>query len=140
MINWILPLLKPSFWFNVSMVPFMPWLETALPIALAFVGLVGVVAFVYAKFGKGVEKDARKFWRAIGTATLLAGLVGGIIYFFHWQRVPYLSMRVLWLFWLAGFGYWAYAIWKTYFKKLPEQRLEEKERAAYEKWLPKPKH
>ncbi|MCK9361119.1 hypothetical protein M0Q28_02715 [Patescibacteria group bacterium] len=139
MFNWILPLFKPSFWFNAMAVPFMPWLERALPIVLAFIGLAGVVALVYAKFGKGVEKDARKLWREIGTASLLAGLAGGLLYFFHWQRVPYLSMRLFWLLWLAGFGYWAYVIWKTHFKQLPAVRAQERERAAYEKWLPKPK-
>jgi hypothetical protein len=139
MFNWILPLLSPSFWLNAMAVPFMPWLERVLPILLAFIGLAGVVALVYANFGKGVAKEARKLWRDIGMASLLAGLAGGVLYFFHWQRVPYLSMRLFWLFWIVGFGYWAYAIWKVHFKQLPAQRIQERERAAYEKWLPKPK-
>lgn len=136
--NWILPLFKPSFWFNLSAVPFMPWLERALPIALVAIGLAGVVALIYATYARGIAKDAKRLWRRIGTAALLAGLSGGVIYFFHWQRVPYLSMRLFWLCWLVGFGYWAYRIWHDEFRKLPGERAKDAEREAYEKWLPKP--
>lgn len=139
MFNWILPLLKPSFWFNPMAVPFMPWLERALPIVLAFLALAGVVVMVYAKFGKGIEKSVRTLWREVGTILIMAGLSGGILFFFHWQRVPYLTMRVYWLIWVIGFGYWKYLIWKRHFKQLPAERAKAAERAAYEKWLPKPK-
>lgn len=134
-----LTLLTLGFWFNPMAVPFMPWLERALPIALAFIGLAGLVAMIFARYGKGIEKDVRKMWMRIGSAAVSAGVLGGIMFFFHWQRVPYLTMRVYWLLWLVGFGYWAYLIWKDHFKKLPQQRAQERERAAYEKWLPKPK-
>lgn len=132
-------LLTPGFWFNPMAVPFMPWLERALPIVLAFFGLAAVVALVYAKFGKGVSKELRALWRDVGTIALTASLSGAVLFFFHWQRVPYLSMRVYWLIWLLAFGYWKYAIWRRHFKLGPAERARAQERAAYEKWLPKPK-
>lgn len=138
MFNWILPLFKPSFWFNIMAVPFMPWLERGLPVVLAAFFLGGLVAMVYARYAKGVGKDARRLWRRMGSSAFFAGFSGAVLLFFHWQRVPYLSMRFYWLCWLAGFGYWGYSIWHDEFRKLPGERAKEAERASYEKWLPKP--
>ncbi len=135
--NWILPLFKPSFWFNLQAVPFMPWLERFLPffMAVLMVAAFGLVAYV--RRAK-LEKDARRFLRRVSACAGWAGLAGLVLYFFHWQDVPYLSMRVLWLFWIGGFGYWAYDIWKEHFRLRPAARARQRERAAYEKWLPKP--
>ena len=139
MINWILPLFRFSFWFNMSMVPFMPWLERSLPIFLAALAAAGVGMLLFSKLGKGLEKTNRRFWRQSGTAALLSGLTGLLLLFFHWQRVPVLTMRILWVVWGVGYGYWGFAIWKEHFKILPAERAKAAERAAYEKWLPKPK-
>lgn len=139
MINWILPLFRLSFWFNISMVPFMPWLERSLPIVLAALTAAGVGMLLFSRVGKGLEKSRRRFWRQAGSSGLLAGLTGLLLYAFHWQRVPVLSMRVLWAFWAGGYGYWFYAIWKEHFKTLPAERAKQAEREVYEKWLPKPK-
>ncbi len=139
LLNWILPLFKPSFWFNMQYLPFMPWLEQALPIVMAALVAIGIGLLVFGRFGKGLEKERRMMFRQLGTKELMAGLVGLLLFFFHWQRVPFLTMRVLWLIWAIGFGYWAYVIWKEHFKVGPAERAKAAERAAYEKWLPKPK-
>ncbi|MEK7473195.1 MAG: hypothetical protein AAB668_00485 [Patescibacteria group bacterium] len=135
--NWILPLFKPSFWFNLQTVPFMPWLERFLPFFLVVLFLVASAVFVYIRRGKW-PKETRRFIRRVGTCIGWAGASGLVLYFFHWQAVPYLSMRILWLFWIGGFGYWGYDIWHDHFRVTPAQKAKEQERAAYEKWLPKP--
>jgi hypothetical protein len=136
--NWILPLFKPSFWFNLQTVPFMPWLERFLPFFMAVLMLAAFCATAYSRWGK-TEKDQRRLLRRAASLTGFAGLTGLVLYFFHWQYVPFLSMRILWLCWMGGFGYWTYRIWHEQFRRRPAELAKERERAAYEKWLPKPK-
>lgn len=136
--NWILPLFKPSFWFNVQAVPFMPWLERFLPFAMAVSLLASLGLLVFIRQRK-TDKDERRFLKRLAALVGWAGVAGLVLYFFHWQYVPYLSMRILWLFWIGGFGYWAYDIWRERFRVLPAEQAKARERAAYEKWLPKPK-
>lgn len=136
--NWILPLFKPSFWFNLQAIPFMPWLERFLPFFLAVLVLASVAALGYLRMGK-LPKETRQWVKRVGACVGWAGASGLVLYFFHWQQVPYMSMRILWLFWIGGFGYWGYDIWNDEFRVRPAQRAKEQARAAYEKWLPKPK-
>jgi hypothetical protein len=136
--NWILPLLSPSFWFNTQTVPFMPWLGRFLPIFLGVFVLAGIGFSIYPRVVK-LEKDLRRLWKRLAGCLGWAGFAGLVLYFFQWQYVPFLSMRVLWLFWLGGFGYWGYEIWHDHFHILPAQRAKDLERAEYEKWLPKPR-
>lgn len=137
--NWILPLFKPSFWFNLQATPFMPWLERLLPFFMAVLTVFSLGTLAYVRWGK-TDKDRRRFLRRVASLAGLAGIAGLVLYFFHWQYVPYLSMRILWLFWIGGFGYWAYDIWHTQFRLRPAELAKARERAAYEKWLPKPKN
>lgn len=138
MLEWILPLFTPSFWFNVRPVPFMPWLERFLPFFMGVLVLAGIVGFLYAR-AANVDKDERRFLKGAAACLGWAGAVGWVLLFFHLQAVPYLSMRVLWLCWLAGFGAWGYLVWKERFRTIPALRAADRDRAAYEKWLPKPK-
>ena len=139
MFNWILPLFKLSFWFNLEALPFMPWLDRALPIVMALGLALGIAAMGYAAKAKGLEKDFRHLVRSLGALGFWAGLTGLILYFFVWERIPVLSMRVFWLVWLGGFGWWKWKIYQAYFKVRPAEIAKQKEREAYEKWLPKPK-
>lgn len=139
MINWILPLFKLSFWFSLDALPFMPWLDKALPIFMAAIMVIGFGLLIYANYGKGLDKDMRHLWRRLGSLSVWAGISGLILYFFVWERIPVLSMRVFWLVWLVGFGWWKWKILKDHFRVLPAEKAKLKEREAYEKWLPKPK-
>ncbi|MEI7512137.1 MAG: hypothetical protein WCK01_01615 [Candidatus Uhrbacteria bacterium] len=139
MFNWIIPLLRPGFWFDMNAQPFMPWLDKALPIFLAFVLVVGIGCFVFARFVKGFDKDNVRLIKRLGSLSIWASLSGLLMYAFVWERVPVLSMRVLWVVWVIGFGWWKLVILNEHFRKLPAEKLRTKEREAYEKWLPKPK-
>jgi len=139
MFNWIIPLLRPGFWFDVQAQPFMPWLDKALPILMSALVAIGIGLLIFAHYGKGLEKDKRRLWSRVGSLELCAGLSGLILYFFVWEGVPVLSMRIFWVVWVVGFGWWKWVIWNEHFRMIPAAKAKEKERAAYEKWLPKPK-
>jgi hypothetical protein len=139
MFNWLLPLLHPGFWFDLNAVPFTPWFEKGLLIVLAASLVVGIGLFIYVRLAKGLDKDGRRMWRRFGLLSLCAGASGFLLYFFVWERVPVLSMRIFWVVWVFGFGYWKWNIWKEHFRLIPAEQAKAKEREAYEKWLPKPK-
>jgi len=139
MFNWLLPLLRPSFWFDVNAQPFTPWFEKGLLVVLAASLAIGIGLLVYARFAKGLEKEARRMWSRFGTLSSCASISGFILYFFVWEGVPVLSMRIFWVVWLVGFGWWKWVIWKEHFRMIPAAKAKAKEREAYEKWLPKPK-
>ena len=139
MFNWILPVLRPGFWFSVNAQPFMPWLDKALPIFMAFLLVLGIGFLAYGRMAKGIEKESRRFWHRVGMLEFSAGVTGLLLYFFVWQGIPVLSMRILWVVWLGGFGWWKWMIWKEHFRMIPAEKAKAKEREAYEKWLPKPK-
>lgn len=118
----------------------MPWLERSLPIVMAAFTAAGVGLLLYVRLAKDLSKDSRRLYRRFGMLGVSAGLVGLIMYFFQWQQVPILTMRILWVVWFGGFAWWAWKIYEEHFRLMPAERAKEQERAAYEKWLPKPKN
>jgi fatty acid desaturase len=128
-----------GFWFNLTAVPFLPWIDKALLILLTGLLLAGAALHVYIK-KTSIPKDMRPVYVGATAWLVWAAVVGFLLYGFTWQRIPVLSMRLFWLFWLGGFGYWKYALWHAYKVEIPAARASAKEREAYEKWLPKPKH
>jgi hypothetical protein len=137
--NWILPLFKLDFWFNLTAIPFMPWLDKALPIVMLAALVIGIAMLAYGAKARGLDKDRRQLISSLGAVGFWAGISGLLLYFFVWESIPVLSMRVFWIVWLVGFGYWKWTIYRRYFRLLPAEKAKQKEREAYEKWLPKPK-
>lgn len=133
------PLLRADYWFNLQALPFLPIVDKAIAIFLvALLILSGVLWYV--SHSKQLEKDQRRIARRFSHLSLWAGIVGLILYSFTALRIPILSMRIFFLVWLLGFGWWKWTILRYAFKEMPMMKTKEAERAAYEKWLPKPKH
>lgn len=147
MFNFFLPLFRLSFWFGIQPVPFSLWIDRFI-LAVMFALLAASVAcYVVANLAqsKGAwqerfDHDARRVLRRGAQCLFWASIVGFVLYGMTWQSIPVLSMRVLFVFWAAGFGWWGWQIVRYAWRELPLLRTRLAERAAYEKWLPKPKN
>ncbi len=138
MLGFFKPLITFSFWFSLFPQPFSRVFDVLLLWGNVAVILAGIALLVFLARIK-LEKDLRRPTRFCGAFLIWFGLVGLLLYAFTWLRIPILSMRFFYLVWLAGYGAWAWRIWKDIFMIRPQRKREEAERAAYEKWLPKPK-
>ena len=137
--GYIGPLLRFSFWFSLEAIPFTAWAGTlifGLSVGL-ILGGIGVRAWISRK--KSMDKDMRLVYRRVSSCLVWAGVVLNVLYWLTWLEIPVLSVRFLFLVWLGGFAWWAYAITHHVLKIMPAERAKLAEKQAYEKWLPKPK-
>ncbi len=135
--GYIRPLLSLSFWFNTDPGPFVPWADRFILFFMGVLLLAGIVVSVMAR--RQAIKDRRHLFQRIAALLCWAGLTGLFLYAFSWQRIPVLDMRLFFVLWLIGYGWWGYVIGRYAFKELPALNAAQAEKAAYEKWLPKPK-
>lgn len=137
--EYIEPILKLSYWFNMTAIPFLPAVDKAVLIVLYGLLVAGIACAIYAKLAKKMEKDMKRLLRRYASAATTAGVFGLLLYSFTWQRVPFLSMRFFFVIWFAVFAYWFWIIIRFQMKELPVRRKMREEQAAREKWLPKKK-
>lgn len=140
----IAPLFRIDFWFHVQPIPFIPWVGVVIfwvMIGLLVISLLSLLITNLAS--RGVEplhhvldKPMRQMWRAISRMTFIAGLSGLLLYWFTWDGVPFLSMRIFFLVWFIIFAWWKILILRQAKKR---KTITDPAKEAYEKWLPKPK-
>lgn len=136
--NLIKPLLSLSYWFNYYATPFSPWSSKLILVLMALLAFAAIALLIW----KGRMKDIAKRHAAsrIAICDLVAALVGLFLWFVTYEGVPFLSMRIFWVVWLFVFGAWKYLIYRNYKKDISNATMShDPERAAYEKYLPKPK-
>ena len=132
------PILTPGYWFTPTPVPFMPIVDTALLVTFSVLFIVGILALVLRIRGR-MDKLMRRAVIRAGMALFSTGLVGLILYAFSYERVPYLSMRILFFLWAVWFVCWAYRLFRHVTTDIPAVRAEQMERNQFNKWLPKRK-
>ncbi len=115
----------------------MPIVSYAL-LALVVLFLIGAVIVRFHR-NKLEDKFLRRIWNRVFACLLSAGLIGLVLYFFTWQRVPVFGMRMFWPIWLMAHLVWGYKIWARARRDIPTMQAERAKREAYEKWLPKAK-
>lgn len=132
------PLLTLGYWFSLTPAPFAPWAERALLAIFAAFFIAGIVVWMIqmrSGYGKFVK-------RALGRAASLlswTGLVGLFLWICAYEGVPLLSMRVVYLLWLAWVGIGAWFIIRYVWVEIPAMEARNRERMEREKWLPKKK-
>ncbi len=131
-------LLRPGYWFSLQAIPLLLW--SRWMIFSVMIALL-VCAIVLSSLGarKETEKSRRRILRRFAHVSGWAGTIGLILLGLTWIQVPILSMRFFFVVWFLGFGYWAWTILRYMTRELPLLNKRVAERAAYEKWLPKPK-
>ena len=130
-----------GYWFHVYAIPFLPSVSIAIVLILSILTLgggIGYIFFLSSRFEK-LDKYERRLWRSVSLACFWFGVAGFLLFAMTGQRIPILSMRIWWVVWL-GIVIWVVSRFvRRARKKIPAERRLYSERAAYEKWLPKPK-
>ncbi len=132
------PLLQSGYWFSLTPIPFLPWAGWLVFGMMSLLLIVGIGLW-WMGYGGRFSKERRRIYRRWSSVGIWSGLAGLLIYSFTWLRIPVLSIRALFLVWMIGFGYWAWTIFRHIAYVQPIMDKQKAERAAYEKWLPKPK-
>ncbi|MDD4995263.1 MAG: hypothetical protein PHW53_02270 [Patescibacteria group bacterium] len=132
----ISPLLKISYWFDRR----PPALEPAAQQVFfyVFAGLVALSVVISIIIKKKKEEDpwVAKGFQKVSSWCLTMGVAGLMIFFFSFEQVPILSMRI----WFAGWAVWA-VIWMIFIimffvKTIPAEKSRIKEKERLEKYLP----
>jgi hypothetical protein len=129
-------LLSPTFWFQIQPPPILVWSGRIMLACFSAMVILGIVAKVYG-VKAGLDKLVRRAVERAGTLLLIMGLVGLLMYFISYERVPVLSMRALYLVWLFGLGLWAWSLYRYVKIEIPSKRSMAAEREKLTKWLPK---
>jgi len=131
-------LLSFNYWFLAQPAMFVSWAGTVLLVVFTALAVVGLVAKIYG-VRAGLDKFVRRAVQRAGTCLLSMGLVGLLHYFFVFERVPVLSMRIWLLVWLVAILLWAWSILRYVRVEIPKANAMKAERERLNKWLPKAK-
>jgi hypothetical protein len=131
-------LLSPSFWFNPAPALLMPFMQTGFIVLFTAMTVLGVVAYVV-RFRLGLEKLTRRALERAGNCLMTCGLLGLALVGMTYERIPFLSMRILFVVVLATFGYWMYKIYQYVWVEIPKIKANRQQQDEYNKWLPKRK-
>ncbi|MCA9384813.1 MAG: hypothetical protein KC662_03835 [Candidatus Magasanikbacteria bacterium] len=136
--NFITPLFSLSFWFSYYATPFSPWVSKLILILLAVLALSSILLLLWKRQLKDIVK--RHAASRLATCGITSVIVGLLLWLMTYENIPFLSARIFWLLWLGIFGTWKAMIFRRYQKEQRDARMtHDPERAAYEKYLPKPK-
>lgn len=117
---------------------FLGWIGTSLLVLFSLMAVAGLVIKVYA-IKSNLEKYKKRAVHKIGSLFLTMGVVGLLLYFFTYERLPVLSMRIWLIVWLGMIGLWIWSIYKFIKLEIPRVEALRQEREKLEKWLPKKK-
>ncbi|MBI4262648.1 hypothetical protein HY624_03935 [Candidatus Uhrbacteria bacterium] len=131
----IQPLLTLDFWFKLTPDPFLE--SSALLLRVLFWGMLalGIIArFAIAYFRK--DKWKQKIAQRVSQVLLSMGVFGLFLFWFSYERFPFLSMRLWYLAWLAGAIVWFIALLLYVFRTVPAERHAQGEQKEKAKYLP----
>lgn len=132
------PLLTFQFWFNVNPTPFIPFVDRFILILMIVLVVGGIVA-LWLRAQKKHEKMVRRAFLRAGFLGVISGIVGLAFYFATFERVPFLSMRFIWVIWLLWTGVEARSLYRYVTIDIPAKAEVQAERERINKWLPKKK-
>ena len=131
----IQPLLTAAFWFDMTPDPFLE--SSSFLLRVLFWGMIvlGVIArFAIAYFRQ--DKWKKKISQRVSQILLSMGVFGLFLYWFSYERFPFLSMRLWYLVWLAGAIVWFIALLLYILRTVPAERRAQGEQKEKAKYLP----
>ena len=131
-------LLSLKFWFDPAAPPLTPAMQTLFLVLFAALTVLGVAAYVL-RFRPGLEKLTRRALERAGACLLTCGLIGLLLIAMIYERVPYFSMRILFVADLALLAWWVYRLYQYVWVEIPHLKAQHQQQEQYNKWLPKRK-
>ncbi|MBI5369649.1 hypothetical protein HZA85_00435 [Candidatus Uhrbacteria bacterium] len=127
--------LSPGYWFSLR--PALVGGLTGNIIFSAFVILfvLGIVSRIVAK-QKSQERFVRDLGARAGSLLATMGLLGVLLYFFSFERIPMLGARFWYLFWVIGAIVWIIFLVRYARVTLPQRQQRDQERAQLRRYLP----
>jgi hypothetical protein len=132
------PLMSWQYWFQNPGMFFSSPFNWIVFIVMAFLVLAGIDVAILARL-RVKDKERREAFGKAQTWLITMGLAGLALYGAAYEGISLFSMRVWLAVWFVGFFYWGYRVTIHFLKVVPSLQEMQSERAAYEKWLPKPK-
>lgn len=129
------PLLTFSFWLDLTPEPFLRSNEVALMAIFALWLLAGII-FRFVSLRKRFDPPAHRLFRSFGRQCLSLGVLGWILFWFSYERLPFLSMRGWYFLWAVGNIVWAVMTGVRFFRTARKERNAIREREARAKYLP----
>lgn len=104
----------------------------------SLMAVIGLAVKIY-----GVKSDLEKYRKRavqkIGGLLFVMGITGLLFYFFTYENLPILSMRIWLIVWLGAVALWIWSVYKFIKTEIPRVEVLRQERERLEKWLPKKK-
>jgi hypothetical protein len=129
------------FWFSSQFLlyPYSGSLSGRSLLLLPIIFIVLLIGSVLARWQarRAIDRAGADWWRLVAAWQIGLAVPGFVLIFFAWQRVPYLSMRLLLalnllaILVVAGWMSW------YWFKLVPRRRAGVQRRREYTKYLPK---
>ncbi len=94
-----------------------------------------IITIVVRKKKKEDPWVARGFQK-ISSWCLSMGIAGLVIFFFAFERLPFLSMRIWFVAWLIGAIVWVVFIVKYFIKTVPQEKRKIKDKENLQKYIP----
>jgi len=126
-------LLSYKFWFNLRPGSFAGLYQNVLIIfVLSLIVLAVIFAFIKSRNKKNLY---RRFWNSLYFFSLTNAIVGGIILFFAYEMVPFLSARFWFLLCGVEMLVWLFFIAKELYL-IPKKKNKLKQENEYKKYIP----
>lgn len=132
------PLLTLWYWLNPNPVPFQPAMDRVLLMIFIVLLVAGIVVWMLRLRG-GYGKEVKKAFSRLANHLSWTGIVGLVLWAISYERVPWLSVRVLFLLWLVWFVIGLWFVFRYVWWGIPAQQARRSEREEQQKWLPKKK-
>jgi len=125
-------LLTIKYWLNTRPDSLSP---LGIKVFVVFVAALLVGAFLFHVLKNRKKSLYTRIWQKFNSFCLINFFLGLMFLFFVYELIPFLSTRILMLFWALGMLIWLIFIVRFMFKipKIKEEREKEKE---FKKYIP----
>ena len=134
----MVPVYLPSYWLTLEPAVVTGGIGQVIFLCFLVVFTIGIVARITGP-ARMPDRFAKRLVKQVGTALVIMGALGVILYFFSYENVRLFGARIWYPVWLIGLVSWlGYYAW-TAKKKIPLLRASQTARKEINAYLPKKK-
>jgi len=130
------PLLKLNYWFDQRPPALEQSFQTFFFYFFAVLVVLALIITIVVRKKKKEDPWVARGFQKISSWCLSMGIAGLVIFFFSFERLPFLSMRIWFVAWLIGAIVWAVFIVKYFIKTVPQEKRKIKDKENLQKYIP----
>lgn len=130
-----LEFLNPINWFSLT-IPNVDGPGRFLFVFFAVLFIAGIVVRMNATKLRKIKKHFSKFLTSLATLFLTMSSLGGLLYFFSYERVRFFGARFWYPVWVIAFVIWLVLVIIYVKRKIPAFEHADKKQAEINKYLP----